>query len=126
MPLPNNQIADCSDQAHIFISDRRINPDGTQDTRPFDTVVNDGLLPGFNILDAIHPLSQTILHEWVHVAGGLEDPSGRAGGRAVITDGPSNGVYGYGACLDASYDQFKFGWPSTTLFADQYVLLAKS
>lgn len=63
MSLPNNQIADCSDQAHIFISDRRINPDGTQDTRPFDTVVHDGLLPGFNILDAIHPLSQTILHE---------------------------------------------------------------
>lgn len=56
----------------------------------------------------------------------MEDPSGRAGGRAVITDGPGNGVYGYGACLDASYDQFKFGWPSTTLFADQYVLLAKS
>lgn len=64
MLLYNNQTADCSNQAHIFISDHRINPvAGHLDTRSADTIVNDGLMPPFNSIDTIHPLSETILHE---------------------------------------------------------------
>ena len=62
--LSDGSWASCLGQAHIFISNYRINPPpGTADTRRFSRIVRDGLNPSFNSLDSIHPLAQTIFHE---------------------------------------------------------------
>jgi hypothetical protein len=52
------------DQAHVFMSGPRLNPQsGKADTRPLATIVTAGLNPQFNNIDLIQPLAVTILHE---------------------------------------------------------------
>jgi hypothetical protein len=64
VPLPNDEVADCMNQAHIFVSGGRINPQpGKADTRPLPTIVTAGLNPQFNDIDLIQPLAATIFHE---------------------------------------------------------------
>lgn len=55
--------ADCTNQAHVFISDYRINPPPELDGRTIDEIVEGGIREEFNSLDVIRPLAHTVLHE---------------------------------------------------------------
>lgn len=66
--------ADCSNQAHIYVSGKRVNPPAGDnlDHRSLDTVNKDGLLTDMTALDQLKPLSETIFHELMHALGGRE------------------------------------------------------
>ena len=60
-------VADCSDQAHVYVWPTRINPptDGSDgyDHRSLSEINSQGIDPNFAALDTIKPLSETIFHE---------------------------------------------------------------
>jgi hypothetical protein len=60
-------VADCSDQAHVYVWPKRINPptDGSDgyDHRFLRDINSQGIHPNFAALDTIKPLSETIFHE---------------------------------------------------------------
>lgn len=65
-------VADCSNQAHIYVSSNRVSPpenDGL-DHRSLGDINANGLLDGFTALDQLKPLSETIFHELMHAVGG--------------------------------------------------------
>lgn len=62
-----SDVADCSDQAHIYVLSKRINPptDGSDhlDHRNLDDINSQGLHPDYAALDSLKQLSETIFHE---------------------------------------------------------------
>ncbi|PMD63191.1 uncharacterized protein K444DRAFT_626931 [Hyaloscypha bicolor E] len=60
-------VADCSDQAHVYVWPARINPpiDGSDgyDHRSLSEINSQGIDLHFAALDTIKPLSETIFHE---------------------------------------------------------------
>ncbi|KAF2200686.1 hypothetical protein GQ43DRAFT_472477 [Delitschia confertaspora ATCC 74209] len=90
---------DTSNQAHIFISNERLNPPaGTdRDLRSYEDIVKNGLDDKHHKLEEIKPLAQTVLHELLHVAGGLQNPERS---RLVIGDGPDKNTYGWRKCAE--------------------------
>lgn len=70
--LPNGDIADYSDQAHIHVNSKRWSPPlhSPLDHRALDVVNRNGLDASHPALDDLKPLSETILHELMHALGG--------------------------------------------------------
>lgn len=70
--LPNGDVADYSDQAHIHVNNKRWSPPlhSPLDHRALDVVNSNGLLATHPALDDLKPLSETILHELMHALGG--------------------------------------------------------
>lgn len=72
--LPNGDVADYSDQAHIHINNKRWSPPlhSPLDHRALDVVNSNGLDASKPALDDLKPLSETILHELMHALGGCK------------------------------------------------------
>ncbi|GAW16079.1 hypothetical protein ANO14919_055020 [Xylariales sp. No.14919] len=106
LDLPNGDVADFSDQAHIMVSENRWNHpknDGL-DHRPLSIVNSDGLRDGYTALDQLKPLSETVFHELMHAVGGTVKPKS---GRKRITDDPilpvvTKKIYGYKLCVEVN------------------------
>ncbi|XXG94043.1 hypothetical protein Hte_000294 [Hypoxylon texense] len=97
-------VADCSNQAHIYVSSRRVNPPASDglDHRTLADVKADGLKGGYTSLDQLKPLSETIFHELMHAVGGLENPKS---GKKKITDNAAapvvtGKIYGFKQCVE--------------------------
>jgi hypothetical protein len=60
-----SDVADCSDQAYIYVWSTRINPpsNDSYDHRALDDINTQEIDPGFAALDNIKPLSETIFHD---------------------------------------------------------------
>lgn len=61
-----SDVANFSDQAHIFVADNRINPPASgdgYDHRALGDINAHGLNPEYAALDTLKPLSETIMHE---------------------------------------------------------------
>ncbi|KAK8052447.1 hypothetical protein PG993_003832 [Apiospora rasikravindrae] len=102
LPGDDNFVADFSRQAHVFVSKKRWDPpsDGL-DHRSLATIHKDGLLEGKTALDHLKPLSETILHELMHIFGGT---TGEFKGVKKISDNPvtpviTQKIYGYEKCV---------------------------
>ncbi|KAK8080949.1 hypothetical protein PG997_008767 [Apiospora hydei] len=102
LPGDANFVADFSKQAHVFVSKKRWDPpnDGL-DHRSLTTIHKDGLLEGKTALDHMKPLSETILHELMHIFGGTTD---EFKGTKRISDNPvtpviTDKIYGYEKCV---------------------------
>ncbi|RYP21065.1 hypothetical protein DL765_002472 [Monosporascus sp. GIB2] len=125
-----HDVADCSNQAHIFVHPTRIDPPaGTKhDHRPLGDIRAFGLKEGFTALQDLKPLAETILHEvcLFHIIfslmGGLRDPKKP---NLKITDGANPGIYGYEKCAAVNAGRGLLS-PSPTGIADCYVVLAKA
>ncbi|KAI1081984.1 hypothetical protein F5B20DRAFT_588091 [Whalleya microplaca] len=96
-------VADCSNQAHIYVSSTRVSPpkNGPLDHRTLAEINANGLLEGYTALDTLKPLSETIFHELMHAVGGLERPTG---GKKRISDNPAppvvlKKIYGFENCV---------------------------
>ncbi|KAI0452150.1 hypothetical protein F5B21DRAFT_354841 [Xylaria acuta] len=107
--LPNGDVADFSNQAHIMINKKRWDPPANDglDHRPLDTVNQDGLLDGYTALDQLKPLSETVFHEMMHAVGGTVAPNR---GRAKINDDPivpavPGKIYGYKQCVKVNQER---------------------
>ncbi|KAF8846910.1 hypothetical protein BDZ45DRAFT_733939 [Acephala macrosclerotiorum] len=88
-----DQNADCSNQAHIQLSQTMLAATrASTDNRFFAIVRSNGLGTGnnFNHLDFIRPLSRTILHELFHVVAGLNTATTPPA--AIVTDVPKPGT----------------------------------
>ncbi|KAJ8127626.1 hypothetical protein O1611_g6010 [Lasiodiplodia mahajangana] len=103
LKLPDGEIADFSNQAHIMINKKRWDPPSNDglDHRPLGTVNSAGLLEGYTALDQLKPLSETVFHELIHVVGGtLEAGSGK---KKITDDSISpvvtGKIYGYAQCV---------------------------
>jgi hypothetical protein len=60
-----SDMADCSDQAHIYVWSTRINPpsNNSHNHRALEDINTQEIDPGFAALDNIKPLSETIFHD---------------------------------------------------------------
>ncbi|KAI0188048.1 hypothetical protein EV127DRAFT_471569 [Xylaria flabelliformis] len=110
--LPNGDVADFSNQAHIMVSKKRWDPPANDglDHRPLDTVNQDGLLDGYTALDQLKPLSETVFHELMHAVGGTVAPNL---GRKKIIDDPIRPsvlgkIYGYQQCVRVNHARHTF------------------
>ncbi|KAF2281484.1 uncharacterized protein EI97DRAFT_368108 [Westerdykella ornata] len=98
-----NDEYDTEGHGHIYIAENRRRPPTNtfRDVRRYPDIVRDGLDPRFTALENIKPLAQTMLHELIHVAGGLTDPDPNRKNKRdfKINDGPSNDkTYGWMKC----------------------------
>ncbi|OTA95915.1 hypothetical protein M434DRAFT_28411 [Hypoxylon sp. CO27-5] len=98
MNISPGLVADCSNQAHIYVNPTRVNPppNTPYDHRSLDLVRREGLKSGYTALDTLKPLAETIFHELMHVLGGHVDINT---GRQRITDGPNKDTYKYAKCV---------------------------
>ncbi|KAE9363335.1 hypothetical protein N431DRAFT_475492 [Stipitochalara longipes BDJ] len=110
--LPNGDIADFSNQAHIMINKKRWDPPANDglDHRPLDTVNADGLLAGYTALDQLKPLSETVFHELMHAVGGTVAPDS---GKKNINDDQilpavPGQIYGFEQCVKINQNRNNF------------------
>ncbi|KAF2868922.1 hypothetical protein BDV95DRAFT_106604 [Massariosphaeria phaeospora] len=123
---PDAPKKDFSNQAHIFIENGAINPpnDSPFDTRWLYEIVDQGFARGKSMIDNIRGPTTTVLHELVHVAGGLISPNSRG---ANIDDGPSGVVYTWLYCFMANTQQEARDMGlKTEKYADCYAMFAQA
>ncbi|KAI1739994.1 hypothetical protein F4680DRAFT_466146 [Xylaria scruposa] len=122
--LKNGDVADFSEQAHVYLNPKRVNPpaNSVYDHRSLNDIRSNGLNEGFNALDTLKPLAETIFHEAMHAVGGrISDDRARP----RITDGPNKDTYKYQKCAALNANR----GPTTTSptqVADCLMLLAKA
>ncbi|KAF2272817.1 uncharacterized protein EI97DRAFT_470080 [Westerdykella ornata] len=99
---------DFANQAHIYLTKGAFEIDPKYDSRPVKTIRESGLSTGHSQLDSIQSTTTILLHELMHVAGGLRDPfKQRPGNR--IRDGPDGLLYDWKRCVivAANWDRFQ-------------------
>ncbi|KAH8744097.1 hypothetical protein BGZ57DRAFT_960599 [Hyaloscypha finlandica] len=120
-------VADCSDQAHVYVWPTRINPptDGSDgyDHRSLSEINSQGIDPNFAALDTIKPLSETIFHELMHVYGGLVNPT--SGVKKIVDVINGNRIRGYQSCVSTNVNRLVNGYTPLQA-ADPPTILAKA